>query len=200
MDKKPTNSFQTHFMDIHEEVLSEGDEEGTIRNEEREEKYLNKTATKPRELRRNHGRLNRQVSLETGFSVLNRERKGRDERKTLTRSGTSLGGLNPANKIGLEGQKRDFSIFKTKSTLSKQNSLLPRKIEKELESQKINGTSGADDDSVNASVPAGRYFAALRGPELDEVKVRHCYLSFTLLPQSCMNACMLARYMIYFFP
>ncbi|KAI5439934.1 Guard cell S-type anion channel slac1 [Lathyrus oleraceus] len=78
--------------------------------------------------------------------------------------------MNPANKIGLEGQKRDFSIFKTKSTLSKQNSLLPRKIEKELESQKINGTSDVDDDSVNASVPAGRYFVALRGPELDEVK------------------------------
>ena len=116
------------------------------------------------------------------------------------RSGTSLGGLNPANKIGLEGQKRDFSIFKTKSTLSKQNSLLPRKIEKELESQKINGTSGVDDDSVNASVPAGRYFAALRGPELDEVKVRNCYLSFKFLPQSCMNACMLARYMLYIFP
>ncbi|CAL5207838.1 unnamed protein product [Lathyrus oleraceus] len=86
------------------------------------------------------------------------------------RNGTSLGGLNPANKIGLEGQKRDFSIFKKKSTLSKQNSLLPRKTEKELESQKINVTSGVDDDSVNASVPAGRYFAALRGPELDEVK------------------------------
>lgn len=67
-----------------------------------------------------------------------------------------------------------------------------------MESQKINGTSGMDDDSVNASVPAGRYFAALRGPELDEVKVRNSYLSFKFLPQSCMNACML--YMLYIFP
>lgn len=166
MDKKPTNSFQTHFMDIHDEVLSEGDEEGTIKNEENEEKNLNKPTTRARETKRNHRSINRQFSLETGFSVLNRERKGKDERKVLTRSGTSLGG---ANRFGLEGQKRDFSIFKTKSTLSKQNSLLPRKVEKELESQKING-AGVDDDSVNASVPAGRYFAALRGPELDEVK------------------------------
>ncbi|AES90978.1 putative voltage-dependent anion channel [Medicago truncatula] len=167
MDKKPVNSFPTHFMDIHDEVLSEGDEEGTIKNEENEEKTLNKPTTRARETKRNHRSINRQFSLETGFSVLNRERKGKDDRKVLTRSGTSLGG---ANRFGLEGHKRDFSIFKTKSTLSKQNSLLPRKIEKELESQKINGASGVDDDSVNASVPAGRYFAALRGPELDEVK------------------------------
>lgn len=167
MDKKPMNSFPTHFMDIHDEVLSEGDEEGTIKNEENEEKTLNKPTTRARETKRNHRSINRQFSLETGFSVLNRERKGKDDRKVLTRSGTSLGG---ANRFGLEGHKRDFSIFKTKSTLSKQNSLLPRKIEKELESQKINGASGVDDDSVNASVPAGRYFAALRGPELDEVK------------------------------
>lgn len=179
------NSFPTHFMDIHDEVLSEGDEEGTIKNEENEEKTLNKPTTRARETKRNHRSINRQFSLETGFSVLNRERKGKDDRKVLTRSGTSLGG---ANRFGLEGHKRDFSIFKTKSTLSKQNSLLPRKIEKELESQKINGASGVDDDSVNASVPAGRYFAALRGPELDEVKVRHCYICCTLLLQlACMH-------------
>ncbi|GAU23093.1 hypothetical protein TSUD_183940 [Trifolium subterraneum] len=156
-------------MDIHDEVLSEGDEEATIKNEEKVDKHLNKT-TRAREMKRNHRSINRQFSLETGFSVLNRERKGKDERKVLTRSGTSLGGFDSSSKIGLDGHKRDFSIFKTKSTLSKQNSLLPRKFEKELESQKINGTSGVDDDSVNATVPAGRYFAALRGPELDEVK------------------------------
>ncbi|KAJ1375351.1 Voltage-dependent anion channel, partial [Sesbania bispinosa] len=170
MDKKPTtlNSVQTHFVDIHE-VLPEGDEERMISEEEKVDKHLNRGTTKVRETKRAHRSFNRQVSLETGFSVLYKERnKGKDERKTLTRSGTSLGEFDSRNRIGLEGHKGDFSIFKTKSTLSKQNSLLPRK-EKELEPQKING-SGVDDESVNTSVPAGRYFAALRGPELDEVK------------------------------
>ncbi|XP_061348264.1 guard cell S-type anion channel SLAC1 [Gastrolobium bilobum] len=168
MDKKPTtpSSLQTHFVDIHE-VLPEGDEEGMIKMEDKLDKHLNRP-TKVREIKKAHRSFSRQVSLETGFSVLNRERKAKDERKVLTRSGTSLGGFDSANRIGLEGRKGDFSMFKTRSTLTKQNSLLPRK-ERELESQMSNG-SCVNDESVNTSVPAGRYFAALRGPELDEVK------------------------------
>lgn len=188
MEKKPNtlNSLhQTHFVDIHEEVLSEGDEEKMIKEEEKVEKHLNR----PTKAKRGH-RINRQVSLETGFSVLNKENKGKNDRKVLTRSGTSLGVLGSDNKnIGLEGHKRDFSIFKTKSSLSKQNSLLPRKEKELLESQKING-SAVDDESVHASdVPVGRYFAALRGPELDEVKVSDIFY-FKL------HACVLASWVM----
>lgn len=185
MDKKPTtlNSFHTHFVDIHE-ALPEEDEERIIKMEDKVDKQLDR-ANKVREMKRPHRSINRQVSLETGFSVLNRENKAKDERKNLTRSGTSLGsGFDSANRIGLEVRKGDFSIFRTKSTLSKQNSLLPRK-ERELESQRSNGSVG-NDESVNASVPAGRYFAALRGPELDEVKVRNHYFQLQLLLAICI--------------
>ena len=179
MDKKPTTLGppQNHFLDIHE-VLPEEDEERMMKEEDKVDKHLNRP-NKVREMKKPHRSFNRQVSLETGFSVLNRENKVKNERKALTRSGTSF---DSAHMIGLEGRKGDFSIFKTKSTLSKQNSLLPRK-ERELETQRGNG-SGGNDDSVNASVPAGRYFDALRGPELDEVKVRNttklqvaCYIA-----------------------
>ncbi|KAL1371259.1 hypothetical protein HN51_001485 [Arachis hypogaea] len=179
MEKKPIalGSQQNHFVDI-DEVLpeeEEGDEERMIKTEEKAEKKQQLMSNKAKESRKPHHRsFNRQVSLETGFSVLNSEKKAKEyERKaTLTRSGTSLGGANGIH--GLEARKRDFSIFKTKSTLSKQNSLLPtRNKEKDhhhqLESQKSNAFSG-NQDSVNESVPAGRYFDALRGPELDQVK------------------------------
>lgn len=64
----------------------------------------------------------------------------------------------------------DLSIFKTKATLSKQNSLMPGKKEKEMESQRFDGPNGHD-DPVNEGVHAGRYFATPRGPALDEIKV-----------------------------
>ncbi|KAJ6714567.1 hypothetical protein OIU85_026105 [Salix viminalis] len=60
-------------------------------------------------------------------------------------------------------------MFKTKSTPSKQNSLLPSWKEREMESQRVDGDNGPD-ESAHDTVPAGRYFAALRGPELDQVK------------------------------
>ncbi|KAF7828346.1 guard cell S-type anion channel SLAC1 [Senna tora] len=135
-----------------------------------EEKQWNRPM-RVREVKRpSHRSFSRQVSLETGFSVLNRESKGKEERKSLPRSGRSFGGFDSANRIGLEGgRKGDFSIFKTKSSLSKQNSLLPSKKEKELlESERSEGSGGVD-ESANR-IPAGRYFAALRGPELDEVR------------------------------
>ncbi|CAL0312703.1 unnamed protein product [Lupinus luteus] len=156
MDKKRTtlSSLNTHYVDVHE-VLPEEDEERIIKMEE--DKVI--------KMKRPYRSFNRQVSLETGFSVLNKENKAKNERKGLTRSGTSLG-----TGFGLEGRKGDFSMFKTKSSLSKQNSLLPRKIERELESHRSNDGFVGNDESVNTSVPVGRYFAALRGPELDEVK------------------------------
>ncbi|XP_054825397.1 guard cell S-type anion channel SLAC1 [Prosopis cineraria] len=169
MDRKPT-ILQTHFVDMHE-ALPEEDEERIIQMED--SNNVDKKMSRPirvREAKRPQKSFGRQLSLETGFSVLNKESKANDERKALPRSGRSFGGFDSANRMGLEGgRKGDFSIFKTKSTLSKQNSLLPSRKEKELESQRSDGSNGLD-ESVNRSVPVGRYFAALRGPELDEVK------------------------------
>lgn len=176
MDNKPI-PMQTHFVDIHE-ALPEEDEERIIKMEDNDNNNVGKQMNRPiraREIKRPQRNFSRQVSLETGFSVLNRESKAKDERGSLPRSGRSFGGFDSANRIGLEGgRKGDFSIFKTKSTLSKQKSLLPSKMEKVLESQGSDGNG--NDESVNTSVPAGRYFAALRGPELDEVKVSNHYL------------------------
>ncbi|XP_027337429.1 LOW QUALITY PROTEIN: guard cell S-type anion channel SLAC1 [Abrus precatorius] len=123
------------------------------------DKHLN-SPTKVEDTKRG---FNKQVSLETGISVLNIESKVKDERKALSRSGTNLEAFDSENR------KWDFEIFKTKSTLSKQNSLLPKK-ERELESQKSHCSALNYDESADNSVPAGRYFAALRGPELDQVK------------------------------
>lgn len=177
MDKRetPPNSLHTHFVDIHEVLPEEEEEEeeGTIRMEAKGNRGLNKQSNRSlRDARRPHHKtLSRQVSLETGFSVLNRDSKAKDERRGLPRSGRSFGGFDSAARIGVEARNRgDFSIFKTKSTLSKQNSHMPTRKEKGMETPKIDGAAKLDDESVNRSVPAGRYFAALRGPELDEVK------------------------------
>lgn len=173
------NSLHTHFVDIHEvlpEEEEEDEEERTSRREDKVNRGLNKQLNRSlRDARRPHHKsFSRQVSLETGFSVLNRESKAKDERSVLPRSGRSFGGFDSATRIGAEARNRgDFSIFKTKSTLSKQNSLLPTRKEKGIEAPKIDGAARLDDESVNRSVPAGRYFAALRGPELDQVKVTH---------------------------
>ncbi|KAG6685205.1 hypothetical protein I3843_12G101300 [Carya illinoinensis] len=177
MNRKPTSgagSLGTHFVDIPEDLPEEEEDEEeekkTTRKADKADKRLNRL-TKVRETRRPPRSLNRQVSLETGFSVLNRESKEKDERSVLPRSGRSFGGFDSANRLGLEGRKGDFSMFKTKASLSKQNSLLPsRKDQKEMEPhERTDGSSGLD-ESVNRSVPVGRYFAALRGPELDQVK------------------------------
>ncbi|KAE8710838.1 Guard cell S-type anion channel SLAC1 [Hibiscus syriacus] len=169
----PRNAFQTHFLDIHE-VLHEDEEEeggGVIKTDDNQvagKKGLQKPI-KLRELKRPQRNFSRQVSLETGFSVLDTESKAKDERKILRRSGRSFGGFDSTNRVNGEARKGDFNIFRTKSTLSKQNSLLPTRKEKEMETQRPEGATGLD-ESANKSVPAGRYFAALRGPELDQVK------------------------------
>ncbi|OWM71908.1 guard cell S-type anion channel SLAC1 [Punica granatum] len=178
MDRRSTSpsSPGNHFVDIHE-VLPEEIEVGAIKRAA--DKPPDKRVNRPIRFRdgrqRQQRSFSRQVSLETGFSVLNRESRGGDnERKVLSRSGLSFGGFESANRVVGEGTgKGDFSMFRTKSTLSKQNSLLPSRKEREnnLDShQRNNEGSGGPEESVNKSVPVGRYFAALRGPELDEVK------------------------------
>ncbi|KAF5734854.1 guard cell S-type anion channel SLAC1-like [Tripterygium wilfordii] len=168
----PTNSLETHFVNIHE-ALPEDEEEEVLTSSmpDKAKMVLERPIRSAREPKRAHRSFNRQVSLETGFSVLNRESKAKDERRVnLPRSGRSFGGFDSASRT-CEARKGDFSIFKTKSTLNKQNSLLPARKERTMESQRTDhGSNNGTDESVNKSVPAGRYFAALRGPELDEVK------------------------------
>jgi hypothetical protein len=130
--------------------------------------------------------FSRQVSLGSGVTVLGMDKVGknggRGQQRALPRSGKSLGVLNHTGALGQaaagDGAARrgDFSMFRTKSTLSKQNSLLPSRIrEPDLElPPHVEGPSvgrQGGEDPLNKSVPAGRYFAALRGPELDEVRV-----------------------------
>uniref|UniRef100_A0A2N9EJR6 Uncharacterized protein n=1 Tax=Fagus sylvatica TaxID=28930 RepID=A0A2N9EJR6_FAGSY len=174
MERRPTShsSLETHFVDINEVLREEEDEEDkkeTTRKIDKADKRLNRPI-KVRDTKRSHRSLNRQVSLETGFSVHNWESKKKDERRVLPRSGRSFGGFDSVDRVGLEGRKDGFSLFRTKSTLNKQNSLLPTwKEEREMESHRTDGSAGVD-ELVNNSVPAGRYIAALRGPELDQVK------------------------------
>ncbi|KAH6802200.1 C4-dicarboxylate transporter/malic acid transport protein [Perilla frutescens var. frutescens] len=177
----------THFVDIHEIPEDEEGEEEQEQEQEQERTAIKPTKTtatgdhqkqekrKVREMKRQNQYFRRQVSLETGFSVLNGERR---ERNALPRSGKSFGGFGSA--AAYEGRKGDFSIFRTKSNLVRQNSKLPLRKEKSGINNNNNNINvdvddafafGLDDESVNkSSVPAGRYFAALTGPELDQVK------------------------------
>ncbi|XP_027083357.2 guard cell S-type anion channel SLAC1-like [Coffea arabica] len=180
MDTKSNNSpsfLETHFVDIHEILPEEEDEEAegeeeiasNVENAENRFHGLVKT----REGKRARRNFSRQVSLETGFSVLRKESKTKDQRELLRRSGTSFGDYGSTRHF-VEGRKADFNIFRTKSALSRQNSALPQRESGVDHIQKNQDAPGEglqhDGESVNESVPAGRYFAALRGPELDQVK------------------------------
>ncbi|KAJ6701611.1 GUARD CELL S-TYPE ANION CHANNEL SLAC1 [Salix koriyanagi] len=164
------SSIGTHFVDIHEVLPEEEeeDEEGMTRMAEKARKGSNRQF-KVREAKRPFRNFSRQVSLETGFTALHRETRAKDEIRVLPRSGRSFGGFDSDSRVNGEARKGDFSMFKTKSTPSKQNSLLPSRKEREMESQRVDGDNGPDESAHN-TVPAGRYFAALRGPELDQVK------------------------------
>ncbi|KAK9050643.1 hypothetical protein SSX86_030387 [Deinandra increscens subsp. villosa] len=183
-----------HFVDIHEVVHEEEEEEEEEDEGGRQaDSNNNKMAEKPpekrlyrppmmkfREGKRNMTSFSRQVSLETGVSKLTKARH--NEIKSLPRSGRSFGGFGSSHHHGIDsniGKRGDFNLFRTKSTLGKQNSfMLPLRKESGFDQFQKNGTNGEDDDqgvglldeSVNKSVPAGRYFAALTGPELDQVK------------------------------
>ncbi|CAA0831501.1 Guard cell S-type anion channel SLAC1 [Striga hermonthica] len=172
MRETSRRSTGTHFVDIHEvhdeeeeevddEFVGQGDHK-PAKTDDKQEKRLRKP-TKP--TKRPNRDFSRQVSLETGFSKLN------GETKTLSRSGNSFGGFGSSHRIGLpEGRnnKGDFRMFRTKSNLVSQNSKLPLRKESGLIDH--NNMSGPLNEPLDQSVPAGRYFAALRGPELDEVK------------------------------
>lgn len=193
MDKKQTPFFISHANDPNFVDILEEDDEGKEEEEqqqhnarptiltsaladavEKRSKKHNNNNNNNNRVRppppppRSTGGFERQMSLETG---LNRVSKGKGiERMALPRSGRSFGGFDSTI---IEGKKGDFSMFRTKSTLSKQNSLLPLKKDHQMD-QSCEGR----DESENKSVPVGRYFAALRGPELDQVKVYNNHLFF----------------------
>jgi hypothetical protein len=169
-----------HFVDIQTVLPND------TNNQTRRNKRMNNNQVRSRLLGAENGvgerrplankTFNRQVSLESGVTVLGMDKgfngtysSAGEGSTALPRSGTSLGGLRDGGGYPVP-RKGDFSIFRTKSTLSKQNSLLPSR---EQDSQNLNGSSEAlrQEDPVIRSVPAGRYFAALRGPELDEIRV-----------------------------
>lgn len=170
MKASSSNSPEIHFLDVREVVIEANEEQ---------EQQTTKTSRKTEKTSQKHTRrpynFSRQVSLETGVSVLKRDSKlAQNERKALPRSGRSFGAYGSAQRF--EGRSRgDFNMFRTKSGLNKQNSsMLPlrkeRDYEWEFDDEKKKNVNGGD-ESVNKSVPAGRYFAALTGPELDQVKV-----------------------------
>ncbi|KAG9445107.1 hypothetical protein H6P81_016447 [Aristolochia fimbriata] len=165
-------SSEVEFVDIHQ-VLPE--EKPAEDRDDHRRLLLNKPARFRDQKRVPHRSFSRQVSLETGISALDKETKaGKDERKVL-RSGKSFGGFGGA---AAEGRRGDFSIFRTKSAINlhKQSSMLPiKKDAADLEPAKgdlIGVLDHQEGGSGKKNVPinAGRYFAALRGPELDQVK------------------------------
>ncbi|KZV19453.1 hypothetical protein F511_08794 [Dorcoceras hygrometricum] len=162
-------SPNAHFVDIHE-VPEEGEEKNEHEENKtakmayaKEEKQLHKPI-KFREWRKSYRSFSRQVSLETGFSAFNSEQKVKMERQSLARSGKSFGGFGCA-----ERKKGDFNIFRTRPGIVRQNSRLLFKKDSGINVELDDGL-GEIQESVNESVPAGRYFAALSGPELDQIK------------------------------
>lgn len=174
----PQNILGTHFLDIPEEDEENPNNNNNNKQQERRAKNNNiREGKRPNMM----SGFSRQVSLETGFSVLNADSR-KDGRRLLTRSGKSLGAYGSRERTtaaAVEGRRGDFNMFRTKSTLSRQSSVLHRKSETGIgmdsyQKNDISGGGGAGggvEESMKRSVPAGRYFAALRGPELDEVKV-----------------------------
>ncbi|KAL8525060.1 hypothetical protein ACS0TY_014606 [Phlomoides rotata] len=167
----------THFVDIHE--VPEEEEEEEVEGDtpskseaQKHERRFNKPINIRESKRSNNRSLRKQVSLETGFSVLNGEKSER--KAALPRSGKSFAGFGSSHATNSAelARKGDFNIFRTKSNLVRQNSKIPlRKESGVIDSAQFNDVFGIGvDESVNKSVPAGRYFAALTGPELDQVK------------------------------
>lgn len=108
--------------------------------------------------------LDSQFSLEDMFSKImeetNRSRRGGDRRST----GKSFGGFSHGG--GEHWRKRSFSMFRS--------TMLPRLKEEEMDQAAMPEGFGrlGSDGSMRQRVPnAGRYFAALKGPELDQIKV-----------------------------
>lgn len=90
-----------------------------------------------------------------------------NDRRVLERNGRSFGRIGSI--VG-EGKKGDFSMFRTKSSVNRNS--VPGWLESVVEAQRADSKEGSEESESEQNVPnAGRYFDALRGPELDQVKV-----------------------------
>ncbi|KAJ4953157.1 hypothetical protein NE237_029989 [Protea cynaroides] len=129
----------------------------TVKMTNKVEKRFSRPRWKVRDMRRQQRSFSKHLSLETRLSSHSKESEETKEcRRTLERTGQSFGGFDLGNRVGGEAKKADFNSFRTKSTLGKQKSLLPL--------QENEALGGLEDVSY------GRYFAALTGPELDQLK------------------------------
>ncbi|KAJ4953548.1 hypothetical protein NE237_030380 [Protea cynaroides] len=140
--------------------------QGTMKMTNKVDKRLNRPRWKIRETTRQQRSFSKQLSLETGFSSHSKESEETKEcRRTLERTGQSFGGFQSDSRCGGEAKKEDFSLFRTKSTLGTlKSTLLPLLPLQEVDSPKNEGSGVLEDVSV------GRYFEALTGPELDQLK------------------------------
>ncbi|KAL4188086.1 hypothetical protein AMTRI_Chr09g22160 [Amborella trichopoda] len=172
MTTKPSPGNDEPFVDIHELYTEE------VRDKEmKPDKYCRIHKDKGQHhIGKNHHhhhngvKFTRQVSLETGFSVFgNCTNKEERRSKLLTRSGNSFGEFRGAARV-TDVRRGEFNLFRTKTTLSRQNSLLPLRKLAEQDVHHHHPPLPQAEEDVDLEVPAGRYFAALQGPELDEVK------------------------------
>ncbi|KAG6476219.1 guard cell S-type anion channel SLAC1-like [Zingiber officinale] len=168
MPSTPCSPANHRCVDIHPARSEDNDDLGSLRGWQSTDR-----ATMPppgggvqaaERRQKHHSRsFSRQISLESA-------RMSREGRRSLPRSGKSLGG-GACVDGGL--RKGDFSMFRTKSGLGV---VAAARKENEAGPNNHAGEGGAlhgaraEESRVSDSVPAGRYFAALRGPELDQVR------------------------------
>ncbi|CAL9753462.1 unnamed protein product [Musa acuminata subsp. burmannicoides] len=178
MASTPSSPKEHHFVDIHPVLSDDNDNLNRLRDRQSSDATVNFRAggdgegTEKR-LQRNVWTFSRQIPLESGIGVFDVEKKGSVEGESSGNArGKSLGGVGATG--GDAGNRKGyFDMFRTKSALgAKQNSSIPSWKENEPDPDNAEGVAGSAgaDDRVNKSVPAGRYFAALRGPELDQVR------------------------------
>lgn len=152
------NSYSEWRVDVHPEEDDEQQDQAHDRSTKLREQ-MNKRAQPS---------FNRQVSLETGFSAMDGgTNESKNDRRVLERNGRSFERIGSI--VG-EGKKGDFSMFRTKSSVNRNN--VPGWLESVVEAQRADSKEGSEESASEQDVPnAGRYFDALRGPELDQVKV-----------------------------
>ncbi|RWV76933.1 hypothetical protein GW17_00062314, partial [Ensete ventricosum] len=181
MASSPSPPAGQIFVDIHTVLRDDNDGIASLRDGQQPIRAGAAGGGSSGEARKPMPLLVRQISLESGIAVLDTGKevkrassgKAKADNRVLSRNGKSLGGLSATGGDAAH-RKGDFNIFRTKSTLgSRQNSLLPSRRENRPDLHCANGAPGSAGmgDRVTDSVPAGRYFAALRGPELDQVRV-----------------------------
>ncbi|KAH9329554.1 hypothetical protein KI387_001662, partial [Taxus chinensis] len=107
-------------------------------------------------------KLRRHASLGTAFSMLNKDSNKRPT-SALTRSGSAS--FNDNSMIRKETENENYSLFRTHRQSSPMQMQTPRNKESDRPRQ-----DRISHQAANVNLPAGRYFDALKGPELDVLK------------------------------